>query len=86
MTNDESIDKAISLLLLLRESEIIDAMKARRVPYDEVTATAIMAVGIGMMRHFEKGLDKAETFFLGLASEAGKQRRLQEAEETKEKE
>ena len=86
MTSDELADKAISLLLMLREAEIINAMRRDKVPYDETTAAAILSVGVAMIRHFDKDLLKTETLFLGLASTMSAERKLKEAELNKETE
>ena len=86
MTNDELADKAISLLLMLREAEIINAMRRDKVPYDATTAAALMSIGVAMVKQFDKDLLKTETLFLGLASNFSAERKLKEAELNKETE
>ena len=84
MTNDELDAKAISLLMILREAEIINAMRREDIPYDATTAAAILSIGIAMIKNFDEDLLKTETLLLGLASGMSEQRKLKETKETKE--
>lgn len=61
-------DVAIQLMMIEREANVIKAVMKDDIPYDIITATAMMNVGTSMLRGLKISPSKVEDLFLRLAS------------------
>jgi hypothetical protein len=79
-TSDKMMERVLKLLTIARESEVVEALSKCSIPYDVVTANALLNLGLHMLQHIEYPLDRLETLLLNMASKANSMSKAQNAE------
>lgn len=67
-TQEELLTRVLRLVTLQRETELSEYLSVSDLPYDVITANAMLNLGIHMLMHMDYPKDRLEHLLLDMAS------------------